>query len=109
MGPHLTLRGNFEVFLELQHEALGFSAVATGTSGDLSCCLMEVKSPFKLQVGAEECCCGTAGKSGLISHCGGNLMVFFELQQEVCIPLRLPQEPQGTIHVACGESGRLSS
>ena len=36
------------VFLEMQQEALGSSRVVTGTSGNLSCCLREVKS-FKLR------------------------------------------------------------
>ena len=37
------------VFLKLRWVAMGLSRVSMGTSGNLSCCLMEVKS-FKLRV-----------------------------------------------------------
>ena len=42
------LRGDVMVFLQLLQEALAFSQIATGTSGSLSCCLREVRPPFKL-------------------------------------------------------------
>ena len=41
-------RGNLVVFLKLRWIALGLSRVSMGTSGNLSCCLREVKS-FKLR------------------------------------------------------------
>ena len=37
------------VFLELWWEAWGSSRVTTWTSGNLLCCLRDMKSPFKLQ------------------------------------------------------------
>ena len=36
-------------FFVLHHEALGFSRVSRGTSGNLSCCLREIRPPFKFQ------------------------------------------------------------
>ena len=75
------------VCLELWREAWGSSAGATGRSGSLSCCLREVKSPFKLRGPAQECSRVTAGKSGLNSHGRGNLKVFLDLRQEVWVPL----------------------
>ena len=68
MGPHLTLRGDFVVFFELWHEALDSFRVVTGTSGNLSSCLREVKSPLELQCGVRVCSPGTARESGLILH-----------------------------------------
>ena len=41
--------GNLMVFLKLRWVALGLSRVSMGTSGNLSCCLREVKS-FNLRV-----------------------------------------------------------
>ena len=37
------------VYLELWREAWGSSLVVMATSGNLSCCLREVSSPFELQ------------------------------------------------------------
>ena len=39
------------VFIELQREPWGSSQVRMGTSGNISCCLWEVKSPFELRGG----------------------------------------------------------
>ena len=47
--PHLTLRGNLVVFLELRWEDWGFSQVVSGTSRNLSCCNSGVRPPFELQ------------------------------------------------------------
>ena len=86
IGPHLELRGNLVVFLELQWEAWGSSAGTTRSSGSLLCCLREVKSPFELRRLARECSGVMAGESGLNSHGRGNLKVFLKLQKEVWFP-----------------------
>ena len=75
------------VCLELWREAWGFSSVTMGNSESLSCCLREVKSPFELRRGAQECSGVMAGESGLNSRGSGNLKVFLELWQEVWVPL----------------------
>ena len=47
--PHLALRGESLVFLELQQETWGSSRFTTGTSGTRSCCLRKVQSPCELR------------------------------------------------------------
>lgn len=47
-GPHPTLRGKSHDFSKLRQEAWASSRVPTGTSGNLSCFLREVRSPFEL-------------------------------------------------------------
>ena len=37
------------LFLELRQEVLDSSRVGTGNSGNLSCCLIEVRPPFELR------------------------------------------------------------
>ena len=54
------------IFLKSRQEAWGYSRVVSGTSGNISCCLRKVKSPFKLQGGTWDCSQITAGESGLI-------------------------------------------
>ena len=68
IGHHLALRGDLVGFLQLQQEALGSSQVVMWTSGNLSCCLREVESPYELQVGAWVYSQVTAPELGLISH-----------------------------------------
>ena len=90
-----------------------------GNSGSLSCCLREVKSPFKLQGRARECSGVMAGESGLNSHGRGNLKVFLELRQEVWVssschrdlrePLMLSLGSQESFRVVRGLSRFLSS
>ena len=73
IGPHL----------ELRQETLSSSQVVTGTSGNLSCCLREAKSPFELQEGVWDCSRVTSGNqpsswdevgnTGLFSSCGCNI------------------------------------
>ena len=101
--------GNIMVFLELRQEACGSSRVVMGTSGNLSCCLREVKSPFELPGGAWDCSRVTAGDSGLISYCGGNLVVFLKLWREYWGSSWVAASTQGTSHGASGKSGLLSS
>ena len=47
IGPHHALRGESPGVL--RQEAMGSLGVAMGPSGNLLCCLREVKSPFELQ------------------------------------------------------------
>ena len=49
------------VFLELRPKVKGSSRVVTGNTGNLSCCLREVKSPFDFQGGMLDCSRVTAG------------------------------------------------
>ena len=67
------------VFLELGWEAQDSSPVVTGTSEDLSCCLMGVRTPFKLPGGTRDCSRVPAGESGLTSSLGWKLGVPLEL------------------------------
>ena len=46
-GPHIALRGESPGFRELRPDTWSFSRIATRTSGNLSCCLRKVKSPFE--------------------------------------------------------------
>lgn len=46
--PHPTLRGKSHDFSKLRQEAWASSRVPTGTSGNLSYFLREVRSPFEL-------------------------------------------------------------
>ena len=55
------------IFLKLRQEAWGYSQAVTGTSGNVFCCLREVKFPFELRGGAWYFSQITAGESGLIS------------------------------------------
>ena len=114
------LTGDLVICLELaEGEAWDSSLCTTGNSGSLSCCLREVKSPFKLRGPAQECSRVTAGKSGLNSHGRGNLKVFLELRQKVWVPLSCHgdlREPlmlslgsQESFRVVRGLSGFLSS
>ena len=74
------------VCLELWREAWGSLKGNTGSSGSLSCCLREVKSPIELRGRAHGYSGVTSGESGLNLHERGNLKVFLELQQEVWVP-----------------------
>ena len=56
------------LFLKLRLEVCRSIRVATETSGSLSSCLREVKSPFKVQVGLPDSSRVTAGELGLNSH-----------------------------------------
>ena len=47
MGPHLALRRDLVVFLDLHREGQGSSRVSTGIWGNLSRCKKEVKPLFE--------------------------------------------------------------
>ena len=64
--PHLALRGESRGFSGL--EAWGSSLLATGTSGNLSYCLREVRPPLKLQNACRYFSQVAAGEKGLISR-----------------------------------------
>ena len=61
IGPHLTLRGECRVS-QVAARALGLSRVATGTSRNFSCCLREVRPPFKFEGAPQDFYRVTAGE-----------------------------------------------
>ena len=77
------------MFLELLQEALGSPLVVTGTLGNLSCCLREVRPPFALQAAprdsslfsAGESSQVEAGNSGFLSSCNRDFRVPIKFQQ----------------------------
>ena len=95
------------------------SRLATRTSGNLSCFLSEVNSPFELGGGAWGCSRVTAGESGLMSCWGGEVRVLLELQWKLGVlsscnwgvrpPLKLRRVTRGSSWVASGISGFLSN
>ena len=118
-GPHLVVRGESRGFLKVRLEGWGSSWVATGTSGSLSCCLREFKSPLELWGVARDSSPVTAGEYGLIYHWGGILWCFSSCRGKFCVPLELrwgpqelqmlPQGSQASFQVSRGTSGFLSS
>ena len=96
----------------LRWECGSFSRVTAVSLVFLSCCNGEFKSPFMFLGRAQDCYWVTAGELGLISHWGGNLVVFFKLHMEAfCFsschsvsrePLMLPQGSLACFQVAIG-------
>ena len=80
-----------------------------GNSGNLSCCLGEVKSPFKLRGRARECSGFMAGESGLSSHGRGNLKVFLELPQEVWVPSSCHRDLREPLMLSLGSQESFTS
>ena len=81
---------------------------------------MEVKSPFTLQGGAEDCSRVTAGESGLVSQSGGksrdvsrvsagSLGFHSSCHGDLRDPLVLPQESQVSFRIVRGSVGLLSN
>ena len=70
------------VLLELWHETQCSSRVGTCISVDFLSCIKGVKYTFAFQEGTWYSSLDTTLEKGLISHRGGNLLVFLELQQE---------------------------
>ena len=81
---------------------------------------MEVKSPFTLQGGAEDCSRVTAGESGLVSQSGGksrdvsrvsagSLGFHSSCHGDLRDPLVLPQESQFSFRIVRGSTGLLSN
>ena len=62
-GPHLVFDGISHCFSRVVVGNWGSSRVAMGTSGNLSCCLRKVSSPFKLwgHLGIPLSCCRGIG------------------------------------------------
>ena len=83
---------------ELWQEGLGSSQVVTGTSGNLSCCLREVKPPFKFLGAPWDSSRAAAEKQGHFLIWGGKLKVPFQFQEE----------SWGSYRVSTGESGLIS-
>lgn len=67
LGLILHLGGNLMVFLAMQQEDLFSSRVVMGMSGNLSCCLWEVRPPFLLHGELQDSSQVTAREEGLIS------------------------------------------
>ena len=86
IGPHPALTGESRVFYRVALHSFGVSQVATGTSGNLSCCLRGVRFSFN--------CVGIMGF--LLSRCKG-----------IGHHLRLRLVSQGSSAVAAGISGFL--
>ena len=70
-----TLSTRMSRYQILKREALGSSQVETWTSENFSCCLREVRTPFKLQGALQDSTRVAAGDRGLISSWGGKLRV----------------------------------
>ena len=52
--PHVVLRGESPVFLELWKDTWGSSRLTMGTSGTLSCCLREFQSPCEVRGASQD-------------------------------------------------------
>ena len=87
-GPHLTLRGESLVFLNLRREALGSAPIVTMTS-----------EPLMLPQGSQASFKVARATSGFLSSCCSGIRLHLELRQET----------QGSSPVATGISGWLSS
>ena len=110
--PHLTVRGDLLVFLEFRQGPWGSSGIATGTSGNLSCCLREVKSPFEREVKiALEVLQGNRASSRVegdiswvffffFSSCGGSMGFLSNCKEDLREPSMLPQGSQASFQVA---------
>ena len=104
------------VFLELRQEAWGSSGVATGTSGNLSCCHSGGRPPSELQwvpqdsyqVAARESQV-VAGNSGLLSSCDRDLRIPIKFQQGSRPHFVLRHGTPLSSRVLKGVSGLLSS
>ena len=70
------------VLLDLWHETQCSSRVGTGISVVFLSCIKGVKYTFAFQEGTWYSSLDTTLEKGLISHRGGNLLVFLELQRE---------------------------
>ena len=87
--------GNLMVFLKLQWDF----RVMIGNSGNLSCFLREVQSPFELQWGAGDCSQVTTRQIHLMKTC----------VQKLRVPLQWRQGSQCCIQTSARESGLISS
>ena len=108
-GPHLTLQWEYRGFSQVQREAGVSSSVVPRTSGSLSYCPREVKTPFELR--GE---CGIALKSLQGNRASSSIEVGISLCFSCCImklwvSLEFQGGPQGTSHFASGKSDLLSS
>ena len=100
--------GNLVVFLKLRREAWGSSRFLKVNSGNLACCLKEVKPPFKLQGGAQDASRVTAGERasshvwlesrGVSQVAAGSFGLLSSWDGDLRVPLVLPKFSQGSFH-----------
>lgn len=84
MGPHLHVRWETQGSSRIVAGNKGFRLRCDGDLRTLFNCMKRVKPHLKIGEGTRECSLGAAGTNGLMSRGRGNLLVFPELQQEVC-------------------------
>ena len=86
------------MFLKLRWVALGLSRVSTGTSGNLSCCLREVKS-FKLRAALHIPNNLLQGNRASTLLEVGNSWYLSSFDMDIGVPVEFHQGSQASVHV----------
>ena len=86
------------MFLKLRWVALGLSRVSTGTSGNLSCCLREVKS-FKFQAALHIPNNLLQGNRASTLLEVGNSWYLSSFDMDIGVPVEFHQGSQASVHV----------